>query len=210
MKTSFIMRNKENRSLKNYTLTGGNREAARAVGRCFGALFFSIFGGLWLLLSAYAFGRLDRLRIGLIAGAVLLFVATAVRLQRRGKEAGTGAFPEEQQKRDDRLFGIVNAVQGLAIFLDLSLLPKTRYGQFSFSIAALIVGLHFFALPPLYRHRANLITGALLTIWAIACALLFRGDAMIAWTALGAGVILWGSSAWALMTASRLLRRAGL
>jgi len=191
-------------------LIGGNREAERAVGRCFGALLFSAFGGLWLLLSAYAFGRLDRIRIGLIVVAVLLFAVTAMRLQRRGAKGGIGAVADEQQKRNDRLFGIVNAIQGVAIFLDLALLPNTRYGQFAFSIAALIVGLHFFALPPLYRHRANLVTGALLTTWAIACALLFSGDALIAWTALGAGVILWGSSAWALRTAAQLLRRAGL
>jgi hypothetical protein len=197
-------------ALNDSSLIVGNREAAVAVGRCYGALFFSIFGGLWLLLSAYAFGRLDRIRIGLIAAAVLLFVVTAIRLQRRGKEAGTGAFPEEQTKREDRLFGIINAVQGLAIFLDMFLLPRTRYAQFSISVAVLIVGLHFFALPPLYRHRANLVTGALLTSWVIVCCLLFREDPLIAWTALGAGLVLWGSSAWALRTASRLLRTAGL
>ena len=191
-------------------MPGGNREAARAVGRCFGALFFSVFGGLWLLLSCYAFGHLDGVRISLIAAAVLLFVRLAVRLERRGKEAGTGAFSREQRVRDDRLFGMLNAVQGLAIFLDLLLLPRTRYGQFAIPVAALIVGLHFFALPRLYRHRANVVTGCLLTSWAIGCALLGRGDAMIAWTALGAGVILWGSAAWALRTAARLLQAAGL
>jgi hypothetical protein len=98
----------------------------------------------------------------------------------------------------------------VAIFLDMFLLPRTRYAQFSIPVAVLIVGLHFFALPPLYRHRANLVTGALLTSWAIDCSLFFREDALIECTALGAGVVLWGSAAWALRTASRLLRRAGL
>ncbi len=191
-------------------LRGQSREAARAVGRCIGALFFSIFGGLWLLLSADASGRLDRMPIGLIAAVVLLFVVIAIRLLRRGKEAGNGAFPEEQRKRNGRCFAILNAIQGLAIFLDFLLLPKTRYGQFSIPLAALIVGLHFFALPTLYRHQANLVTGALLTIWAIACPLLFKGDAMLAWTAMGAGVILWGSAAWALHAAYKLLRIARL
>jgi hypothetical protein len=93
--------------LNDSPLIVGNRGAAVAVGRCYGALFFSIFGGLWLLLSAYAFGRLGPIRSGWIAAAVWLFVVTALRLQRRGKEAGTGAFPEEQKKRDDRLFGIL-------------------------------------------------------------------------------------------------------
>jgi len=191
-------------------LIGGNREAAHAVGHCRGALFFSIFGGLWLLSPAYARARLDGIHIGLIAGTVLILVVTAVRLQRRGKKAGTGAFPEEQKKRADRIFGIVNAIQWGAIFLDFFLLPRMGYGAFTIPVAVLIVGLHFFILPPLYRHRGNLVTGALLTSWAIACLLLLRGDRMIAWAGLGAGAILWGSAAWALRTATRLLRMAGL
>src|ERR1700691_5194635 len=87
----------------------GNPQARRAVSRCYGAMFFAVFGGSWLLLAAYAFGRLSLAGAGLIAVAVVLFVIAAIRLQRRGKEAGENDFPEAEQRRNDRAFGIVNA-----------------------------------------------------------------------------------------------------
>jgi hypothetical protein len=73
-----------------------------------------------------------------------------------------------------------------------------------------VVGLHFYPMPPLYRHRANGVTGAGIVIWAIPCPRLFEGDPMIGYLALGLGLMLWAESGWALKTASQLLRAAGL
>jgi len=188
----------------------GNPDAARAVGRCWGALFFSVFGAAWFLLAAYAFGRLGKLEAGLIAVALVLFIIPALRLQRRGNDAAKDAFPEEEKRRNDRNFGIVNAVTWIAVFLVFQILPRLGHEDLAIPAVVLIVGLHFFPMPPLYRHRANLVTGACLVIWAIACALLFRGDRMIGFASAGAGFVLWASAAWALKTASQLLRSAGL
>ncbi len=65
----------------------GNQEAARAVGRCYGALFFSLFGGAWFLLSAYAFGFLNR------TGAVLIALATLCSPSRRFGCSGAAKTP---------------------------------------------------------------------------------------------------------------------
>jgi len=188
----------------------GNRRAATAVGRSYGALFFSIFGAAWLVLAVYALGRLDKVVASLVAIAIFLFVAAAIQIQRRGKEAAKNAYTEDEQRRNDRAFGIVNAVTWIAIFLEFQIL--TRLGRQDLAIAGvvLIVGLHFFPMPPLYRHRANLVTGTFLVAWAILCAVLFKGDRMIVFSALGAGVTLWISAIWALMTAGRLLKSANL
>ena len=93
-------------------------------GRCYAVLFLASFGGAWLLLAAYAFGRLSILRACLIAAVIVLFVIAAMRLQRRGKETGENAFPEAERKGNDRIFGIVNAVQWIAIFLVFLILPR--------------------------------------------------------------------------------------
>jgi hypothetical protein len=173
-------------------------------------MFFAVFGGAWLLLAAYAFGRLSISVAGLITVVVCLFLIAAIRLQRRGKEAGENAFPEAERRRNDRTFGIVNAVTWTAVFLVFLIFPRIGHEDLAIPAAALIVGLHFFPMPPLYRHTANLVTGACVAVWAIVCPLLFHGDSMIGFVAAGAGLMLWSSAAWALGTASRLLGSAGL
>lgn len=188
----------------------GNRDARRAVSRCYGALFFAFFGGVWMLLAAYAFGRLSIGGACEVAIVVVLFSIAAIRLQRRGREAGENAFPAEEQGRNDRMFGIVNAVTWIAVFLMFQIVPRIGYPDLAVPAFALIVGLHFFPMPPLYRHRANLVTGACICLWAILCPMLFHGDIRSAFVAAGTGLILWASAAWALKTASQLLAVAGL
>ena len=188
----------------------GNIDAARAVGRCYGALFFTFFGAAWIVLAAYVFGRISTLGVVAIAAPMTLLVTSAVRLLRRGKDAGKNAFPEEEQKRNDRIFGIVNAVTWISVFLVFQILPRLGFAELIFPAVVLIVGLHFFAMPTLFRHRANLVTGAVMVVWAILCPLLFHGDRMIGFLAAGAGVALWVSAVWALKTATQLLRANGL
>ena len=188
----------------------GNIDAARAVGRCYGALFFAFFGAAWVVLAAYVFGPISTLEVVAIAAPMTLLVTSAVRLLRRGKDAGKNAFPEEEQKRNDRIFGIVNAVTWVLVFLVFQILPRLGLGELIFPAVVLIVGLHFFAMPPLFWHRANLVTGTVMVVWAIVCPLLFHGDRMIGFVAAGAGVALWVSAVWALKTATQLLRANGL
>jgi uncharacterized membrane protein YccF (DUF307 family) len=173
-------------------------------------LFFTFFGGAWVVLAAYVFGRISTLGVIVIAAPTTLFVNSAMRLLRRGKDAAKNAFPEEVQKRNDRIFGIVNAVTWVLVFLVFQILPRLGLGELIFPAVVLIVGLHFFAMPPLFRHRGNLVTGAVMVVWAIVCPLMFHGDRMIGFVAAGAGVVLWVSAVWALRTATRLLKSVGL
>jgi hypothetical protein len=168
-------------------------------------MFFAVFGGAWLLLAAYAFGRLNIPGACLIAAVVLLFALAAIRLLRRAKQAGENAIPPAERKRNDRIFGIVNAVTWIAVFLVFQIFPRIGREDLAIPAVALIVGLHFFPMPPLYRHPANLVTGACMAGWAIVCPLLFHGDSLIGFVAAGAGLALWASAAWALKTASQLL-----
>jgi len=184
--------------------------AAQAVGRCYGALFFSLFGAAWLLLGAYAFGRLTPLLAGFIAASAVALVVRALRLSRRGKDAAVDAIPQAVLSRNRRGFAIVNAVMWGAIFLLFQILPRLGLADFAIPVVVLLVGLHFFVMPPLFRHRDNLVTGACLTVWAIGCLLVFHGDRVIAFASAGAGIILWASALWGLKTASRLLGSNGI
>ncbi len=123
------------------------------------------------MLAAFAFGSLSGLRAVAIAVGLILLVSSAVRLLGRGRDAGKNAFPEEEQKRNNRIFGIVNAVTWVSVFLVFQILPRLGLGDLSVPAVVLIVGLHFFAMPPLFRHRANLVTGAVMVVCAILCPL---------------------------------------
>ncbi len=98
----------------------------------------------------------------------------------------------------------------ISVFLVFQILPRLGLAELIFPAVVLIVGLHFFPVPPLFRHRANLVTGAVMVVWAILCPLLFHGDRMIGFVGAGAGVALWVSAVWALNTARKLLGSAGV
>lgn len=187
-----------------------NRLARRAVSRCYGALFFLVFGAVWLVLALYAFGRLTMVAGALLAGFVAWYAFVALRTRGRGNEAGKDAFPADEQRRNDRAFGWVNAVTWALVFLMFQILPRFGHPDLPIPAVAVIVGLHFFPMPPLYRHRANLVTGAVIVLWTIVCLFAFRGDTRICFVAGGTGFILWMSAAWALRTADTLLKSAGL
>ena len=51
------------------------RGIAKARGRNYGALFFAVFGGCWLLLSGYAFGACCRRRANSVTATVLVLRA---------------------------------------------------------------------------------------------------------------------------------------
>lgn len=193
-----------------HTVRKGSREAARGVGRCYGAMFFIVFGSAWLLLAAYAWRRLSLAGAIAIAFTAVVMIAAVVRLQRRGEAAAQDAYPEKERQWNARRFGIVNAVTWIAVFLTFQIMPRLGYKDLSIPVVVVIVGLHFFAMPPLFQHRANQVLGGFLAAWGIACPCLWEGDGMVGYLALGAGAALWLSAAWAVKTARDLFRSADL
>lgn len=184
-----------------------SRRSAQAAGRCTATLIFAIFGGCWLLLSCTYFKRINAWNVGGIVITVLVLALVAKRLQRGAAPASEGAFPQGEKKRNDRIFGIINAVTYTAVFLLFFILPRLGLQNYIFPSFVALVGLHFFPMPPLYQHRANQVTGGFMILWAATCAILFKADGnrMAAFVTLGAGLALWISAIWALKTARMLL-----
>lgn len=176
---------------------------ARVRERSIGILFFSIFGGLWLLIGFLAFGLLTHWTEFLVFALTLALIATACWLL---KAVPRGFQPDPQRERDGRMFAWVNAAQGIAIFLVFQFTHYIHRPNAAFDLTVLIVGLHMFALPRSYRIASNLITGALLVLASVLCPILFRGDTMVGAVTLCAGLTLWCSAVWKLRTAVVLLR----
>jgi hypothetical protein len=185
-----------------------SRDLLRAHGRCTGALIFSVFGGCWLLLSSAYFRQFRLMKIVPICSASGLLAVAAWRLQHARPVAVPEGTLKIQKEADDRTFGIINAVTYIAVFLLFLILPRLGLQNYIFPGFVALIGLHFFPMPPLYRHTANVVTGALMIVWAVFCVVAFRADGNreAAYVTFGAGTALWGSSAWALLTARRLFQ----
>ena len=178
-----------------------------AAGRCTAAILLSIFGSAWLALSLFAFGLLHRPAVLLLMAVAALTILLASLLRTRMKTAIAQEPPHPRQQQDDRTFAWINVAQGLAIFLLFAILPRLGHQELAIAGAVIVVGLHFLVMPPLYRSRSNLVLGVAMTVWGLLSMLLFHGDRMIAFAALGAGLLLWTTAAWALHTASSIARR---
>lgn len=172
-------------------------EAARA-GRAVGAMFFSVFGGLWIALGLS--GLVDHppawvWLLPALPALALLRQALAVYRRHRQARAAHEALPEA--KRRARLFHWINGGQWVAVFVLGNALRWAGWAGWFLPMVIAVVGLHFLPLARLFRYRPHLLTGMALIALAI-LAPLATGRPDNAWGPLGAGLILWASAAWAL------------
>jgi len=184
-------------------------QAARGVGRCYGAMFFVVFGSMWLLLGIYASGHFSAALaapVGVTAVAVALF---ARRMRKRGATLAEGAYEAEDRKKNARAFGILNGVQWVLVGAIFLTLPRFGRSDLAVAAATFVIGMHFFFMPPHFRHAANAVTGAALVAVAVTSVVFATGDATIAWAGIGCGCVLWCSALWALKTANALLPTGG-
>lgn len=96
--------------------------------------------------------------------AVALLVGSAGLLLAKSREQVQAAPRSDERKRADRDCGIVNAVTWIVVFLVFSLFSRFHLDQWIFPALAFLVGIHFFFLPKLYLHRANLAAGSAITL----------------------------------------------
>ena len=189
-----------------------NRDLLRAHGRCTGALIFSVFGGCWWLLSCAYFHRFQPVATVPVCLGAGLLAFTAWRMQRGRPEAIVEGALALQKRADDKAFAWINAGTYSAVFLLFLILPRFGLQNYIFPGFVGLLGLHFLPMPNLYRHASNVVAGACMIAWAVFCAVVFKADGNreAAYVALGAGTILWSSSAWAIVTARRLFQAAGV
>lgn len=176
--------------------------ANRVGGRATGAMFFTGFGAIWLLLGLYAKERLTAAAMSAVIGGAAVLVVGAVALLRRAKALPRA--PEDPAMA--RAFKRINIIQWAAIALVA--FTFSRFGIDAYVISAItaIVGLHMFPLARLFRSPLHHAIGAALVGWAVASLFLFGKDELQGSTALGTGAILWLSAFVALALAARVLR----
>jgi hypothetical protein len=165
-------------------------------GRATGALFFTGFGALWLVLGLYVREQLHGAAIaGLLLGAAALLLASLL-LPR---------VPEDPAV--SRAFNRINAAQWIAVGVLAFALARLHLDAYIPTAVAAVVGLHLIPLARLFRNRLHYATGALLLAWAAGSALLTPSGELQGVTALGTGAILWLSAAVTLAMGLRSARQ---
>ncbi|MGK5044396.1 hypothetical protein ACQ4WP_00670 [Janthinobacterium sp. GB4P2] len=156
-----------------------------------GAMFFSLFGGVWVAAWCEQTFGAQPLALLPIAGLTVLLFMLAWSQFRRHRAAHAAAEQSPQAKRVGRLFNIVNAGQWIAIFIVGNVLKNVGLQAWFIPAVILIVGLHFFPLAWLFKARRHLAIGVALCVWAIGYPLTVRHGPIHPVGCLGAGLILW-------------------
>jgi hypothetical protein len=176
--------------------------ANRVGGRATGALFFTGFGAVWLLLGLYAKERLTTAAVSAVIGGAAVLAGGALALLRRARALPRA--PEDAAMA--RAFKWINIVEWAAIAVVVFSFSRLGIDAYVISAITAIVGLHMFPLARLFRSALHHLIGTALVAWAVASVFLFRKDELQGSTALGTGAILWLSALLALALAARVLR----
>lgn len=175
-------------------------KSARLAGAAIGSMFFAVFGAAWV-----GIGTLDAagsnwwiLALVLVVAAFLFILSwRQFRLHRNAYRAEAD-LPE--RKRAKRLFNLVNTAQWVLIFAIALLLSKFGLEQWIVPAIIFTIGAHFIPLSEAFSNKRHLFTGSALMLLALIYPITLKLGPSSPFGPIGAGVILWISSAWTLLS----------
>lgn len=170
---------------------------ARMAGRAIGAMFFFVFGGVWLEGWARTANAGVPVFIA-IAVLALLLLGVAWRRYRRYAPALAQQGDTPLRRRQKRVFNIVNAAQWTVIVVLARVLISQGLDAWIIPTAMAIIGLHFLPLAYVFKHPPHYVTGVAMFAFSLLYPLVAAGGPTAPVGFLGAGLILWLSAVWAL------------
>jgi hypothetical protein len=178
--------------MQNQTPGADSADLAKA-GLAIGALFMSLFGGVWLAVGLYALYP-SVMSLALVGVGTSILMAASIRVYRRN--AGTLRTPTStaDSRRRFRLFQWINAAQWIAIGLVAWVLSAADLSRWILPAIVGIIGLHFFPLGRLFAYRPHYWSGGALLLLALAYPVISPGGSDNGVCAVGVGLILWASS----------------
>jgi hypothetical protein len=156
--------------------TDSLRTEAQLAGRATGAMFFFVFGAVWLEGWATK-AEAGTAAFAVIAVLALALLAVAWRRYRRYAPALVHAQDTPERRRAKRVFNIVNAGQWLAIFVLAQVLINLGKGAWIIPMAIAIIGLHFLPLAHVFKNPPHYVTGLAMVAFAALYPLLANGGA---------------------------------
>jgi hypothetical protein len=200
--------------------TPGEIPRAAVRGVASGVLFMAFFGTLWSSIGAGGLQGWGAPWLSIVA--VLIGVALGIGgiIQFYGsRQLGTRIDEADAQpwRKTGIWFGIVFTLEGVSIGIASAICNATGHFDLFFPIMAIIAGVHFFPLAPLFQVRSHYLTGALLCLVAIITLLVVPARVTIGnreiiawWTVVGFGcaLILWTTGLALWLQGQRLLHLA--
>jgi MFS family permease len=191
------------------------RDRGTLLGMTRGAAVMFGFGIAWLLIGLLG-GRFSPalLWLSLLFVGIALVASIAALGLRASRLPFDATPPSVQQVATDRKirrrFSLVFGIEMAAITLAVNVLYAIHYPDYISCVIALIVGVHFFALVPLFKAPVYYVTGLLGC--AISLVGFYVADAVLRQAVVGLsfGLLLWATAAWVawigLSAARRVLR----
>jgi len=183
---------------------------AAVVGTASGVYFMSIFGALWAytgIMGLQGWGLSLLLVLAVVMGASLFIGGFSLIKASRKLTNQSPARDVTRGKRIRIWFNLIFAAEGVAIAIAIALCNAAGHSEFIPLVIAMIVGVHFFPLAPLFQVNLYYWTGALLCLLAIGTWLFVpaeftlgehRISGFMSITGFGSALILWatGLSVW--------------
>jgi len=175
-----------------------NKVSVYRAKRATGAMFFSVFGGVFFIVGLLrGYGYYPIPLIFIIAATLGIFGAALYHYnQNKFSLAENANSPEE--KKNDKLFHFINAGQWVVILIGGNVLANIELSSWIIPMAICIIGLHFLPLAKLFQYRPHYITGALLFVWGICYPLFLPRGGENPFGCFAAGTILWLSAMYGL------------
>ena len=176
---------------------------ARRGGLAIGAMFFALFGAVWLLIAdqlAHAHGWIP---VVVVIGVAFLLFVSALRVFRAQRDAMVTQRQSPQSQRMRRQFRAINALQWIVAAVVVVVLHGLRLDVWVVPALMLVVGLHFLPLARVFQYSPHGLTGAVLIATALLYPLVSPGGPASPIGSAIAGVTLWLGGLWALRPVNR-------
>lgn len=134
-------------------------------GRSTGVVACGLFGALWAN-AALSFGppALRNVGYALIVLITCMELWGALDLRRQSRQVTANDPPLSVQKRTTRWFLAIFAAEFIIIFAAANVLVSQHATQYLMPVIAMVVGLHFYPLAPLFRARQFYVTATIMTV----------------------------------------------
>ncbi|RED56295.1 DUF7010 family protein [Cohnella lupini] len=178
---------------------------AAVVGTASGVFFMALFGTLWAYTGIMGLQGRGLPLLLVIAGIIgaSLFIGGFSLISASRKLTNQASSTDVRLEKHTRLwFNLIFAAEGIAVAITIAVCNATGHTELIPLVIAIIVGVHFFPLAPLFQVRLYYWTGALLCLLAIVTWLFVPSEFMIgdhqvnafmSITGLGSALILWAT-----------------